>query len=51
MKRKTFLKLTGAACAAAWAVRGCSETDLRRLFRETASAFYRLNTGPEDRSS
>jgi len=37
--------------ALAWAVRGCSETDLRRLFRETASAFYRLNTGPDARAS
>jgi len=37
MKRRTFLELT--------------ETELCRLFRKTASAFYRLNTGPEDRSS
>jgi len=37
--------------ALAWAVRGCSEAELRRLFRETASAFYRLNAGPDATAS
>ncbi len=37
------------ASAATWAVRGCSQVELRRLFRDTAIGFYRLGSAGGER--